>query len=94
MGAHGKVTCHTDYQYGFVGTKRHEGVRIKAWGGLQSTHKIQIRKKRYFQVYMDIFLTDIKENTDSFQFLLVKCRLCKLWQRVKYEIHFPRFVAT
>ncbi len=58
----------------FVGIKRHEGVGIKARGGLQSIRNTQIRTIPYFEVSPDIFITDMKKTTGIFEFLLVKYR--------------------
>jgi hypothetical protein len=52
----------------FVDIKRQEAVGIKAQGGLQSICNTVIRKMLYSQIYREVIITDIKENTGIFIF--------------------------
>ena len=42
----------------FVGMDRHEGVGIKARGGLESNRNTKIRRIAYCQVYSDLNITE------------------------------------
>ncbi len=39
---------------------------------MRSVRNTKIRKMPYFEVYPDIFITDMKNNTGIFEFLLLK----------------------
>ncbi len=56
----------------FGGKKRQEGVGIKARRGLQSNRNKKIGRIPYAQVYPDLIMTGINENTDNFSFFAGK----------------------